>query len=140
MVDFFSRENNEAALDWDIESRGASRRDSFASGNQQDTRLMNSPRIPLEMLDRLATTEHPEFMKTVGTNLMLDSFYLNKITDDRPLFTATMTALRHHDLIVALQINEDAVARFLVQVEDGYEYQCLHGATRFTIYLLCFSC
>ena len=74
----------------------------------------------LAMLEKLETADdNTEFLKTVSANVLLNTFHLKEITGDRPLFTAAMMALKHHNLIAELGIDRDAVARFLVKVEDG---------------------
>lgn len=117
IVDFVAQGNNHVALDWHTESERSSKSSAILA-NIGDADL-DSVRAPLEMLSQLKTSDQAEYMKTVGTNLLLDSFHLTKITANRPLFTAGMMALKHHNLIADLRINEDAVARFLIKVEDG---------------------
>ena len=66
-----------------------------------------------------AADEHAEYMQTVGADLLLDSFHLAVITDNRPLFTATMMSLKQHNLIEDLGLDRGTVAQFLMKVEEG---------------------
>ena len=117
MVDLYSRDNDFTPA-WLADS-------SFTS-----TQGMRSSHVDLAdvfekqdiacMLEKLETDDdHAEYMSTVGADLLLDPFHLTTITDSRPLFTATMMSLKQHSLIEDLRLDRDAVAGFLMKVEDG---------------------
>jgi hypothetical protein len=129
MVDFLSKEKNEVLPDWRNSSVSSmsvySREDSISSSfiDKPDDDLKSTATcVSLKKLEELESSQiHAEFMKTVGTDLLLDSFHLTKITGDRPLFTAGMMALKQHNLFQSLGIHRHAVAQFFVGVEDVFE-------------------
>ena len=62
-----------------------------------------------------------EYTKSIGEDLMMDSFRLLDVTQ-RPLYAAVMIVLERHDLIQGLNLKYDRLKSFLLLVEEGYDH------------------
>eukprot|EP00195_Chlamydomonas_chlamydogama_P005551 CAMPEP_0202896684 /NCGR_PEP_ID=MMETSP1392-20130828/5636_1 /ASSEMBLY_ACC=CAM_ASM_000868 /TAXON_ID=225041 /ORGANISM="Chlamydomonas chlamydogama, Strain SAG 11-48b" /LENGTH=2072 /DNA_ID=CAMNT_0049582125 /DNA_START=504 /DNA_END=6722 /DNA_ORIENTATION=+ len=58
-----------------------------------------------------------------------DSFQLHDVTGGRPLSTLGFALIKRAGLVTRLNLNEAALARFLVHIEDGYANHPYHNRT-----------